>query len=438
MAKTTTRTRSSSKLSQTTVNALKPGAKVMRYWDSTVSGFHVRVTPGSRGKKVYCVTFQRSNGQKVNVTIGECSSWKFVKAKERAQELRKLHEEGKDPRAHVLSERSADNLKALVKEWEEKYKPKLKPSSRVSYASIIKTVILPELGTRIVKDLTHADVEAMHAKESKKHETNANRAVAVLSRLLSIAEKLMWRPKYSNPCKGLEKNTEKPRSRVFKAEELFRLETNMMGLVANGKLDPSAADLVRFLAFSGLRTGEAKNLRWKDVDIEGNKMIFKEHKTSKKKGTKELPLNSHLREILERRKTGNKSPYVWPSLKLEEAEPKEPKDPKQPKVEGPLVGLAKMWARICEVEESELLDVTPHDLRRTFMTVCTELGNSTAVGDTLLGHSLGRIKDTYVNLRPEGVLAIASQGTADWIAAALKGEKPKLGYKIKAKRKTAK
>jgi integrase len=433
--KTKAATRSSVKLSKTLVRDLKPGPIVKRVWDSTVPGFHVRVTPGKKGKKVYCVSFQRPSGKKVNVTIGVCSSWTFDDAIKKARVLRQMHEDGKDPRAQVLAERSSEDLNALIAVWKEKYKPKLRPSTQQSYESVIKTVIKPALGDRIVKDLEHDDVETMHFEESKDHETNANRAVAVLSRLLSIAEKLKWRPKYSNPCKGLEKNTEEARDRVFFAPDLARLEASMCALVNQEKLDPSAADLVRFLALSGLRTGEAKGLRWKDVDLEANTMIFKEHKTSKKKGTKKLPLNTHLKEILRRRKIDNKSAYVWPSLKLEESDPEKAK---KPKVDSPIVGLAKMWARICELEEVDLVDVTPHDLRRTFMTTCTELGNPTSIGDTLLGHSLGKIQDTYVNLSPDGILAIASQKTADWIAAALKGENPKLGRKVKVAKKPKK
>ena len=76
------------------------------------------------------------------------------------------------------------------------------------------------------------------------------------------------------------------------------------------------------------------------------------------------------------------------------------------------------------------MNVTPHDLRRTFMTTCTELGYPAAIGDALLGHSLGRIRDTYVNLGSEGIMATASQETADWVASALRGENPKPGVKI--------
>jgi integrase len=122
-------------------------------------------------------------------------------------------------------------------------------------------------------------------------------------------------------------------------------------------------------------------------------------------------------------------------LKLESSEPDESEETKE---DGPLVGLAKMWKRICEFEGANLDAVTPHDLRRTFMTTCTELGNPTAIGDTLLGHSLGKIQDTYVNLSPDGILAIASQQTSDWIAAALRGANPKVGQKVKADKKAKK
>ena len=42
-----------------------------------------------------------------------------------------------------------------------------------------------------------------------------------------------------------------------------------------------------------------------------------------------------------------------------------------------------------------------------------------------------------MNLSPDGILAIASQQTSDWIVAALAGESPKLGKKVKASNKPA-
>lgn len=408
--------RSNIKLTDSRILALRPGPTVLRTWDSIVSGFHVRVTPA--GSKSFCVTFQRGDGKKVNVTIGACGSWSTEDAREKARELRKLHDEGRDARAHIQSERKVQDLAALIELWRRDYKSKLRSTTQVSYESLLKSVILPALGSRFVKDLTYEDVKTLHRKEAREHPTNANRAIAVLSRLLSIAEKEGWRPFMSNPCGQVEKPTLKPRQRVLSASEYAQLESAMQAQVTAKKLDPAVADWVRFLALSGLRKSEALGLRWTDVDLERNTMRFEEHKTSKQAGTKVLPLNSHLREIIQRRTANKLSAYVWPGISGDQ----------------PLVGLAKMWARICEIGKDEgtnLVDVTPHDLRRTFMTTCTELGYPAAIGDALLGHSLGRIRDTYVNLGTEGIMATASQETADWIAAALRGESPKPGVKTR-------
>ena len=407
--------RSSVKLTDSRVLALRSGPSVLRVWDSIVSGFHARVT--SAGTKSFCVTFQRADGKKVNVTIGDCGSWSTEDARERARELRKLHDDGRDARAHVQAERKVHDLTDLVDLWRLDYKQKLRVTTQASYESILKTVILPALGSRFVKDLNYEDVKTLHRKESREHQTNANRAVAVLSRLLSIAEKEGWRPFRSNPCGQVEKPTLKPRQRILSAPEYARLEAAMLAQINAKKLDEAVADWVRFLAMSGLRKSEALGLRWVDVDLDRNTMRFEEHKTSDQAGTKVLPLNSHLREILQRRSINKLSAYVWPGLGGKH----------------PLVGLAKMWARICDTgvkEGTNLVNITPHDLRRTFMTTCTELGYPAAIGDALLGHSLGRIRDTYVNLGTEGIMATASQETADWIASALRGESPKPGVKI--------
>jgi len=411
-------------LTDTRVKDAKSGASVVRVWDSAVKGFHLRVTPA--GAKSFCVAFQRTTGQKVNVTIGDARVWTVDAARKKATALRELHEAGKDVRAHIQEERSGQDVDALIKVWREDYRPSLKPSTQLSYNSLIKVVISPILGKRLVKDLNYQDVKDLHRKTKKGgHETHANRAVAVLSRLISIAEKEGWRAQGTNPCGQLEKPSEKARSRVLSADEYLALEAALVALVSAGearktdskskleKLDPQAADLIRFLALSGLRKGEALGLQFADVDLERGVMRFEDHKTSEQVGTKVLPLNSHLRTIIQRRSSQKLGAYIFPGRLLSGA---------------PIVGLGRMWDRV--MEASSLEDVTPHDLRRTFMSTSMELGYPAAIGDALLGHSLGKIRDTYVHLGSQGIMATASQETADWIAAAMAGAKVKLGVKV--------
>lgn len=482
-------------LTDTKVKAAKPEDTVVRIWDTKVSGFHLRITPA--GSKSFCVTFQRPDGKKVNVTLGSAEAWPVddpkpikgapplldangdpkIGARTWAERLRTQHDQGKDVRVTVKAERASQDLRALVKIWREDYRPSLKPTTQISYDSLLKDKgegkgkakprvgpILSILGGRQVKDLSYADVKALHRKvrqgghvEQVKgadavaktphrkdgqggHVTNANRAVAVLSRLMSIAEKEGWRPKGTNPCTHFEKPTEKPRSRVLGSAEYHALEQALVAMESasaevknaavkeKGKpanpavgvkkekppecLESQVADLIRFLALSGLRKSEALGLRFQDVDLERGIMRFEDHKTSVQAGTKVLPLNSQLREIIQRRAAQRLGPFVFPGWKSN----------------GPIVGLAKMWSRVAEV--AGLQAVTPHDLRRTFMSTSMELGYPAAIGDALLGHSLGKIRDTYVHLGSEGIMAMASQEVADWIAAAMAGDEVKPGVKV--------
>ncbi|MFZ1614653.1 MAG: Arm DNA-binding domain-containing protein, partial [Holophaga sp.] len=118
-------------LTDTRVREAKAGLAVIRIWDSTVPGFHLRITPA--GAKSFAVAFQRADGAKVNITIGDANSWTVKTASEKAAALRKLHDEGKDARAFIQGERSGKDLDALAKVWKEDYRPSLKPTSQASY-----------------------------------------------------------------------------------------------------------------------------------------------------------------------------------------------------------------------------------------------------------------------------------------------------------------
>jgi integrase len=396
-----------------------------------IPGFHVRVYP--TGSKTFAVQFQRPGGEKIQVTLGKTTVWTVEDPKDSdgkplldrdgrpkkgarswAEDLRALHDSGQDARAYMQGERSAQDVAALVKLWEEGYRHELKPSSRASYNSVIKQIILPALGPRLVKDLDYPTVKGLHRKESKRHPIGANRMITVLSRLMNIAELEGWRPRATNPCFRFKKTQETPCHRVLSAGELARLGSSVASLVTAGKLDGIAADLIRFLAFSGLRTGEAENLRWTDVDLDRNIMIIRDHKTSATMGPKHLPLNGPLKVILQHRAGVTLDKLVFPGLVKDK----------------PIQGLRHMWLRVLAVEGCELGEATPHDLRRTFMTVTVELGYPPAIGDTLLGHSLGKITDTYTRLSMDGILANASKDAAQWIAAAMRGENPKVGVKL--------
>lgn len=405
--------RSSTKLTDTRVREARTTGKQYRIWDSLVPGFHLLVQPS--GSRTYRVQFQRKGGSKVSVTIGTAETWSTKDAREKAAALRRLHDEGRDPQAFMKEERSGKTMAMLVDLWREDYARHLKPSTRQSYESILRNVILPAVDSRLVKDLNLHDVKALYREVRKRTPIQAIRAMAVLSKLLTIAEREQWRPMGTNPCHRLERDEERPKTRVLSADELALLEKALRDLAGEGKLEPAHANLIRFLVLSGLRRGEALGLRWKDIDQARWIMTFEEHKTDSE-GTKVLPLNQQLQWILAELAKQKISAYVFPGLAPDR----------------PFQGLGKVWERVRT--RAKLPGVTPHDLRRTFCTVCNDFGYPASIGDALLGHSLGKIRDTYTQFGPEGILRRASQDTASWISAAMLGKAPKPGTKVRSER----
>lgn len=293
------------KLTDSYVERLKPTPKVLRVWDMEVKGFGLRVTPA--GHKSYVFQFTRDK-VKVQATIGSAQCWSSEDARERAREIRKLHEDGKDARGMLKEDRRARDLEELVKCWREDYKPKLEIHSQASYESLLNR-ILPELGKRLVRDLSLADLEAFHRKIVKEgFEVTANRAVNFVRRLLNIAEKKGWRAMGTNPAKHLERTSEESRDRVLSGEELAAMGP-ALGSLEGTRLDP---DPIRFLLLSGLRKKEALCLKWQDIDLIRGAMAIRIHKTKKKMGAKVLPITSYLRAILLARAEKRISPYGFP------------------------------------------------------------------------------------------------------------------------------
>jgi integrase len=409
------KTRSRVKLNDTMVGKLKVTGKVYRVWDNAVPGFLIRVS--AAGAKSYAVSFQRPNGKKVNITLGEAGigpgKMHCDEARDRAGELRKLHRDGYDARAIVQDLRNASDMADLVKKWEEDEAHNLKETTRKSYESIIRTTILPNLGNRLVKDLVYEDISDLYKAIKKDTPTQANRAMAVLSKLFAMAEVMGWREDGTNPCRKLKRTRETPRERILQGWELEALHKALNRLVAESRLAVHIALMFKLIAFTGLRRSEALGLKISHLDFERNFMTFTHHKGDKR-GTKVLPMSTQAAAILKSMKDGKLSTYAFPGTSLDR----------------PFNGVGKVWGRILEV--SGLEGITPHDLRRTFMTVCTELGHPPAVGDALLGHSLGKIRDVYIQLGSDGILATAAQDTANWIEAAFMGKNPKPGVKIEA------
>jgi hypothetical protein len=66
--------------------------------------------------------------------------------------------------------------------------------------SLIERIIKRKLGSRSTADITRADVAKLH-KELRNTPRQANMVVALLSKMMNLAEQWGVRPDNSNPCR---------------------------------------------------------------------------------------------------------------------------------------------------------------------------------------------------------------------------------------------
>ena len=151
--------------------------------------------------------------------------------------------------------------------------------------------ILPALGAIKVADVTFSDIDGLHRKITRGGTPiRANRVLALLSKMFSLAIKLQMRS--DNPCRGVERNQENKRTRYLSADEISRLTA---ALAAHE--DQQAANIVRLLLLTGARLNEVQSATWDQFDIERG-IWTKPGATTKQKTEHRVPLSAPARQLL--------------------------------------------------------------------------------------------------------------------------------------------
>jgi len=240
----------------------------------------------------------------------------------------------------------------------------------------------PRIGTKKVKDLNYRDVNRIRTALSDTP-NQANRVIAVLSKMLNLAERMEMRPIGSNPCKVLPRFREQRRRRYATPEEIGRLGPL---LEAEGYKNPAAAAFLYLLLFSGARPSEIARARWDQLD--GAVLRIPEGKT----GERTVFLPRQAVEVLSR------IPRTSETITGLSAVPK------------------KVWGRIRAAAGCP--DLYARDLRRTFATIGLSNGVPIGAVGELLGHKSADTTKIYAKLL-EGRAAEATAIIADKIEGLL-------------------
>ena len=384
------------KITKRAVDALKPGADGAEavLWDTEVKGFGVRVQRG--GTKSYIVHYRTGSGRRAplrKLTIGKHGApWTPEQARSEAKRLLGIVETGADPAADKIARKEAPTLGDLAERFlAEHAEAKRKASTATEYRRLLDRIILPALGKRKVIEITRQDVGKLH-HSLRQAPYQANRVLAVLSKMFNLAEHWGLRPDGLNPCRHVEKFGERKRERMLSSAELGRLGEALSAHAGS----PYTAAAVKLLVFTGARLNEVLSLRWDWIDFDRGEARLPDSKT----GAKTLHLPPPALSVLAELPRLDGNPHVIVGHKTGAA----------------MVNLEKPWRAIRAT--AGLDDVRLHDLRHAFASVAASSGMGLPIIGKMLGHTQAATTHRYAHLASDPVKAAAA-AVAGKIAAAM-------------------
>jgi len=408
------------KLTDTIVKDLAPpasGNKIV--YDNDVKGFGVRVTKA--GARAFILNY-RAGGRERRLTIGAYPDWKTGAAREHAKGLKKRIDVGEDPMADRHAERAAPTMDELADRFEQEHLTRRRDATERDYKSILKLYVRPELGKLKVADVRHSDIERLHNRITKTAPYRANRTVAVLSKMFSLAVK--WELRTDNPARGIERAPEEKRERFLSPAEIERLA----GVLATHK-EKTTCNAIRLLLLTGARRGETLGARWSEFDLEAGVWIKPSAHTKTKKEHR-VPLSAPARLLLSEIKADAEKRLAEENRVRRPSTKEKALEFVFPGLDGkPLQEPKRAWLSICKAaglavpvaklgpKGKPLLDakgepvmvwqstVRLHDLRHTYAAILASSGLSLPIIGRLLGHTQAATTQRYAHLMDDPLRA---------------------------------
>jgi integrase len=164
-------------------------------------------------------------------------------------------------------------------EWLPAASLNVSPRTAEGYASLMREHILPVIGTRPLRDLQPSDVERVYRRMAERGKSGNTRLHA--HRVLSMALKAALRK--GQVARNVCSFVDAPRKEAFTIEPPTPEEVGKLIAVAD---KTRIGTLVRLLAFTGMRLGEALGLRWKDLDLD--EAVLHIRQTRKQRGREDF------------------------------------------------------------------------------------------------------------------------------------------------------
>jgi integrase len=372
------------RLTDRSIEALRP--KVTRYevWDDARRGFGIRVTP--RGVKSFVWVFH-FDGRPRRLTFGTYPRLSLAGAGVRLAEAKDLLAKGIDPGSRAVTERDADRraetVEELVASYLDRY-ARARKRSAFEDERILRKDVLSRWATRKAKDITRRDiVRLLNEIVDRGAPIQANRTLSILRRMFrfAVGQAILE----ISPCDQVEPpSAENERNRALGEEEIRLL----WRALETASMEPNTRRILQLMLVTGQRRGEVLGLHAQEIDFEKRLWVLPADRA--KNGREHLiPISATALRILAEAGP-NEAGYLFPSKLtgkpyrgqsidhatryLFDPRPisKARKTSSQKTHAPPLSGIMERF--------------TPHDLRRTVATRMRELGISRGDVKMVLNH----------------------------------------------------
>ena len=351
-------------LTKSIIDELIPSSSEVVYWDDSVPGFGLKITP--QGRKVFIVLYRTKNGlnRLRKYTIGRYGQTTLAIARIAAQKVLTDRNEGKDPardKRDLRKKMVTDTMEDVVKEYRLRHVDALRSAYEIN--RIIDTEILSRWKTKSIHEIGRRDIlSALDEIVARGSPAAANYTFTVMRAMFNwaIGRGILEK----SPFIGLSKPTPvKSRNRILSDDELRAI------IFAARRTTKPYGAIVELLALLGQRRSEVAEMVWPEVDIE-KKIWTIPAQRAKNSRAHFVHLAPRALEIILAQPKSDGLVFPMSSGK-------------------PFMEFSNLKLRLDK--ESGVTDWVLHDLRRTVVSGMASLGIAPHVADKVLNHQSGSI-----------------------------------------------
>lgn len=385
------------RLTHATIASARP--KAGAYSISDGSGLSVLIGPGGTKSFVW-YSADRITKKRTKVTIGRWPEVSLEAARDKLEELKEAHRDGRLGEAAASQATTVADLAPVFMATitRRRKRPEV-------VEDVLDKDVLPMLGSRLVASVTAPQVaKVVESVVGRGSPTQAGRVLQILRQFFQFAQSRGYTS--TNPAATLIRDdlgvVSRVRDRVFAPDEIQRYWKALDS--KDTQTSPTIRDALRLLLLLPVRTGELRLATWEEFDLDGDEPLWVipvEHaKMSRKQEEKNakphrVPLPPQAVTILRRLKTRSESLGSLYVLASEDGKGKPLNKEATPAAVRRLTESGIMKWNATDDRGAKQSPGRPHDCRRTIATGLAEMGVAPHVVEHALGHSMPRVLSTY-------------------------------------------